>query len=147
MARVSRGALVVDDNCDAAQSVAESARAAGHEVVVAFDGIAAVSSAARFQRDLVLLDIGPLGMNGGVFHFRPFLGNTAERGQPARAGEMFIRELELEGGVGAPPARQPRCGRGSPKPSNVKQCGCFFPVINSRGLLPVRPTRLRMKRR
>ena len=55
---------VVDDNRDAAHSVAELVRAAGHEVVIASDGTAAVASSAWFQSDLVLLDIGLSGMNG-----------------------------------------------------------------------------------
>ena len=61
---VSRRVLVVDDNRDAAESVAELLRLAGHEVVIAFDGTAAVSSSARFRPELVLLDIGLPGMNG-----------------------------------------------------------------------------------
>jgi len=64
LACVSRRVLVVDDNRDAAQSVAELLRSAGHEVVTAFDGAAAVASLDRFTPDLVLLDIGLPEMNG-----------------------------------------------------------------------------------
>ena len=60
----SRRVLVVDDNPDAALSVAELLRSAGHEVVTAFDGAAAVASLARFTPELVLLDIGLPEMNG-----------------------------------------------------------------------------------
>ena len=56
--------LVVDDNRDAAQSLAVMLRLSGHEVQVAHDGPAALSAAERARPDLVLLDIGMPGMSG-----------------------------------------------------------------------------------
>jgi signal transduction histidine kinase len=50
--------LVVDDNRDAVESLAELLRVDGNDVEVAFDGEAAIKVAARFQPDVVLLDIG-----------------------------------------------------------------------------------------
>ena len=50
--------LVVDDNRDAADSMAMVLRAKGHEVVVAYDGSAGTSTAMAFQPDVALLDIG-----------------------------------------------------------------------------------------
>jgi len=56
--------LVVDDNHDAAESLAFLLSLEGHTVVVAYDGVAALSEAAKFQPQIVLLDIGMPGMDG-----------------------------------------------------------------------------------
>jgi PAS domain S-box-containing protein len=56
--------LVVDDNTDAADSLALMLRLNGHEVETANDGPAALQAAPRFGPDVVLLDIGMPGMNG-----------------------------------------------------------------------------------
>jgi PAS domain S-box-containing protein len=56
--------LVVDDNTDAANSVAMLLRMAGHEVRVENDGPAALQSARLKLPQIVLLDIGLPGMNG-----------------------------------------------------------------------------------
>jgi PAS domain S-box-containing protein len=56
--------LVVDDNRDAAESLAMILELTGHEVALAHDGPAALEAAERFTPDLVLLDIGMPGMNG-----------------------------------------------------------------------------------
>jgi len=56
--------LVVDDNRDAADSLAMMLELTGHEVRTAHDGEAALNEAARFTPDVVLLDIGMPGMNG-----------------------------------------------------------------------------------
>jgi signal transduction histidine kinase len=50
--------LVVDDNRDAVESLAQLLRFEGSEVQVAFDGDAAIETASRFKPDIVLLDIG-----------------------------------------------------------------------------------------
>jgi CheY-like chemotaxis protein len=56
--------LVVDDNRDAAESLAMLLQMWGHEVRTAHDGLAAVEEAAAFQPDVVLLDIGLPKLNG-----------------------------------------------------------------------------------
>ena len=56
--------LVVDDNHDAAESLAFLLSLEGHTVVVAYDGVAVLSEAAKFQPQIVLLDIGMPGMDG-----------------------------------------------------------------------------------
>jgi CheY-like chemotaxis protein len=56
--------LVVDDNRDAAETLAVLMRLEGHTVAIAFDGATALSEAARSQPQVVLLDIGMPGMNG-----------------------------------------------------------------------------------
>jgi PAS domain S-box-containing protein len=59
----SRRILVVDDNVDAAESLAMLLRLAGHDVHVAHNGPEALRAAA-FSPEVVLLDIGLPGMNG-----------------------------------------------------------------------------------
>lgn len=56
--------LVVDDNVDAADSLAMVLHAWGHDVRTAHDGPSALDLAARFPADAVLLDIGMPGMTG-----------------------------------------------------------------------------------
>jgi PAS domain S-box-containing protein len=56
--------LVVDDNIDAASTVADLLRLLGNEVRVVHDGLAAVSGAADMMPDVVLLDIGLPGIDG-----------------------------------------------------------------------------------
>ncbi|HEV2664937.1 MAG TPA: PAS domain S-box protein, partial [Blastocatellia bacterium] len=56
--------LVVDDNADAAESLAMILRLKGHEVRVAYDGLVAIESARDFRPEVVLLDIGLPVMDG-----------------------------------------------------------------------------------
>jgi CheY-like chemotaxis protein len=60
----SMGVLVVDDNRDAAESLAMLLRTAGAEVQVAHDGPSALAEFERCEPDIVLLDIGMPGMDG-----------------------------------------------------------------------------------
>ncbi len=53
-----RRILVVDDNRDAAQTLATLLGLHGHEAQTAHDGIEAVEAAARYRPEVVLLDIG-----------------------------------------------------------------------------------------
>ena len=63
--RANRGrVLVVDDNVDAAMTLAEAVRLDGHDVRVSHDGDAALRDAASFVPEVVLLDIGLPGMDG-----------------------------------------------------------------------------------
>ena len=56
--------LVVDDNVDAAQSLADLLSLSGHDVRLAYEGISAVETAVAWCPDVVLLDIGLPGLNG-----------------------------------------------------------------------------------
>ncbi len=56
--------LVVDDNRDAATTLAELLSLTGHQTQTAFDGLEAVQAAATFRPDAVLLDIGLPRLNG-----------------------------------------------------------------------------------
>ncbi len=59
-----RRLLVVDDNQDAANTLAELLQILGSEVAVAHDGQAAVGLVAKFEPDVVLLDIGLPDIDG-----------------------------------------------------------------------------------
>ncbi|GGY09458.1 response regulator [Massilia dura] len=59
-----RRILIVDDNCDAAELLAELVRLCGHEVSVAFSGYSALQTVDLFRPDVILLDIGMPGMSG-----------------------------------------------------------------------------------
>ncbi|HSH88904.1 MAG TPA: ATP-binding protein [Ramlibacter sp.] len=56
--------LVVDDNQDAADTLAELLKMFGQEVAVAHDGMSAVAKVSQFGPDVVLLDIGLPDING-----------------------------------------------------------------------------------
>ncbi|MDL1950361.1 response regulator [Acidobacteria bacterium ACD] len=59
-----RRVLVVDDNVDAARTLAELLALDGHEAHVAHDGPTAVESARRLRPDVAILDIGLPGYSG-----------------------------------------------------------------------------------
>jgi CheY-like chemotaxis protein len=59
-----RRVLVVDDNVDAAESLAMVLRLMGHDVRTAHDGPSGLAAVKEFQPDVLLLDIGLPGMDG-----------------------------------------------------------------------------------
>ena len=59
-----RRVLVVDDNVDAAQSLALLLEMSGHEVRLAYDGLSAMAAAIAYQPEVVLLDIGLPELDG-----------------------------------------------------------------------------------
>lgn len=63
-APAGRRILIVDDNRDAATSLAMLLELAGATIEVAHDGVRAVEVAAAFRPDVVLLDIGLPGLDG-----------------------------------------------------------------------------------
>ena len=56
--------LVVDDNCDAAETLGDLISLWGHHVTLAFDGNAAIALAQESPFDVILLDIGLPGRDG-----------------------------------------------------------------------------------
>jgi PAS domain S-box-containing protein len=73
--------LIADDNEDAAASLAMILQMRGHETRTAKDGVDALESVARFQPDVVLLDIGMPKLNGY---------DTARRLRNDPAGERIL---------------------------------------------------------
>lgn len=59
-----RRVLVVDDNVDAAMSLAMMLKLMGNETKTAYDGLEALDTAAIYRPDLILLDIGMPRLNG-----------------------------------------------------------------------------------
>jgi CheY-like chemotaxis protein len=60
----ARRVLLVDDNPDAVNLLAELLRLRGHEVKVASDGPAAITAGPAFDPDVAILDIGLPVMDG-----------------------------------------------------------------------------------
>ena len=60
----SQRILVVDDNVDAAQLLAEILETHGHQTALAHDGPSALTRARNFQPDIAILDIGLPVMDG-----------------------------------------------------------------------------------
>lgn len=56
--------VVVDDNVDAADTLAEMLSASGHDVSIAYDGVGALAAVDTHRPDIVLLDIGLPRMSG-----------------------------------------------------------------------------------
>jgi signal transduction histidine kinase/ActR/RegA family two-component response regulator len=59
-----RRVLVVDDNRDAADTLAEALETLGHEARCAYDGLEALEAARRFDPEVVLLDLGLPALDG-----------------------------------------------------------------------------------
>ena len=62
--RQAAGFLVVDDNADFVQTLGVLLELNGHQVEVAFDGVAGLEAAIRTVPDVVVLDVGLPKMNG-----------------------------------------------------------------------------------
>ena len=63
-APVPRRVLVVDDNHDSADTMAELVRLWGHDVRIAHDGPSALACAREYRPQVILLDVGLPGMDG-----------------------------------------------------------------------------------
>jgi len=61
---VSRRVLVIDDNRDAAESLAALLRSFGHDVAVGHDGVQALQLAEDFRPNVIILDVSMPKMNG-----------------------------------------------------------------------------------
>ncbi len=104
--------LIVDDNVDAAELLAEALSLAGHEVAVAHDGPEALQVQARFRPDVGVLDIGLPVMDGYKLATRmrqvsavPMrlialtgYGQSEDRERSARAGfdAHLVKPVEIE---------------------------------------------------
>lgn len=93
--------LIVDDNRDAADSLAILARVWGHEVQVVYDGEAALTAAAAFRPDCLLLDIGLPRLDGYALAVRirqqPGLETAKLIALSAYSGEQHVRRVKESG--------------------------------------------------
>jgi CheY-like chemotaxis protein len=78
-----RRVLVVDDNADAAQTVAMLLEVLGHETAVEYDPLRALATARTHSFDAFVLDIGLPGMDGHELA-------RQIRALPRAAGALFI---------------------------------------------------------
>lgn len=95
-----RRVLVVDDNEDAASSLAALLAHDGHEVRVAHGGEEALALAFEFEPEAVLLDIGMPGMNGlhVARELRRRMGSAVRLIAVTGWGQAQDRELTREAG-------------------------------------------------
>ncbi len=95
-----RRILVVDDNVDAADALAELLRDYGHEVRAVHDGPSAIREAALRRPDIVLLDIGMPGFDGYEVarRMRTGLGLKATLVALTGFGEARHRRLSRDAG-------------------------------------------------
>jgi CheY-like chemotaxis protein len=113
--RVTRGpggrVLIVDDNQDAADMLAESLRTRGYEVAVAYDGPGALAVASSFCPEIGILDIGLPVMDGyelaahlrelsGAVYLIAVTGYGQEqdrlRSEQAGFAEHFVKPVDVE---------------------------------------------------
>ncbi len=141
--------LLVEDNVDAAEALAELLRLWGHEVEVAHDGADAVRVAQERRPDVVLLDIGLPGMDGyqvaGALRALPDLhaalivaltgyGQESDRQRSRQAGfdNHLVKPVDLEelrrlvAGAQRPSARRERGLLWAPASpaSSIRQASC-----------------------
>ena len=95
-----RRILVVDDNVDAADALAELLRDYGHDVRAVHDGPSAIEQAAIHRPDIVLLDIGMPGFDGYEVarRMRTELGLKSTLVALTGYGEARHRRLSREAG-------------------------------------------------
>jgi PAS domain S-box-containing protein len=74
-----RRVLVIDDNRDAADTLAQLVAMLGHSPVVAYDALAGLAKASKDAPDVVLCDLGLPGVDGYEFA-RQFRAHPAHRG-------------------------------------------------------------------
>ncbi len=93
--------LIVDDNRDAANTLAMLARLWGYEVQTAYDGRAGLEKARSFRPDCMVLDIGLPGIDGYTLahHVRqhPTLSTTKLIALSAFSSEEHSRRLHEAG--------------------------------------------------
>jgi two-component system CheB/CheR fusion protein len=108
---VPKRVLVVDDNADAAESLADVLQLDGHRVEVARDGRAAIARARELRPDVVLCDVGLPDLDG-------YAVARAIRADPALRATRLValsgyaqpedRERAREAGFDAHLAKPPR---------------------------------------
>ncbi|MDB4968847.1 MAG: two-component hybrid sensor and regulator, partial [Myxococcales bacterium] len=114
--------LVVDDNVDAADLLAESLRTMGYQTAIAYDGPEALRVAAQFEPQIALLDIGLPVMDG--YELAQHLRRVP--------GRERLRLVAITGyGQDSDRARSERAGFDSHlvKPINLDQIGTLLDTL------------------
>jgi CheY-like chemotaxis protein len=93
--------LIVDDNVDAAESLATILRGMGHEAHVAHEGRSGLALAQTVRPDLVLLDIAMPGMSGYEVarQLRQNLGSSVRLVAVTGFGQDQDRAQSLSAGI------------------------------------------------
>jgi CheY-like chemotaxis protein len=135
---IARRILIVDDNRDAATSLARVLELTGHRTRIAFDGAEGLQVAEEFEPEVAILDIGMPGLNGyeacrrmrarpwgksTVFIALTGWGQDEDRRQATEAGFNYhlvkpVDPAELDRLLAGmlPPFLTARGGSGSPGP-------------------------------
>jgi DNA-binding response OmpR family regulator len=111
--------LVVDDNRDAADSLAMILRVYGYATCVVYDGIAALAKAGTFQPNVMVLDIGLPGLDGYSLAAR-------FREMPAFSGTMLIALTAYRGEEYRLRSQQVGFDHYLVKPVEIKQLKCLL---------------------
>jgi CheY-like chemotaxis protein len=99
--RASRRVLIIDDNVDAADSLAIILRHMGHQVHVAYDGRAALELSLRTRPEIVLLDIAMPEISGYEVakQIRQYLGDRVRIFAVTGYGQDDDRLKSVEAGI------------------------------------------------
>ncbi len=127
--------LLVDDNRDAADSMAILLEMSGHAVTIAYDGMEAVHVAARVRPDVALVDLAMPGMDGfAVVHAlrqMPALANTryiAMTGFGQASDRQQTQEGPASTGIWSSRWSWKRCSR----PSTPASIAGLIPLLHAR---------------
>ncbi len=91
--------LVIEDNSDAAESLADLVKLLGHAVEVVHDGRSAVEAARASAPDVVLCDIGLPGMSG--YEVAAALRTTAGNGTRLIAMSGYAQAEDVQRAMAA----------------------------------------------
>ncbi|HUE75150.1 MAG TPA: response regulator [Pirellulaceae bacterium] len=93
--------LIVDDNNDAADSLARFFRHSGHETRVVYDGLDAIAAAGEFSPHAVVLDLGLPGIDGFAvareLRRQPVMSRAALVAVSGYGHEDFVRRSQEAG--------------------------------------------------
>ena len=93
--------LIVDDNNDAADSLARFFRHSGHETRVVYDGVDAIAAAGEFAPHAVVLDLGLPGIDGFAvareLRRQPDMSHAAFVAVSGYGHEDFVRKSQEAG--------------------------------------------------
>ena len=119
-AKTGRRFLVVDDNKDFVETLQVLLELNGHDVDVAFDGLAGLEAAIRTEPDVVVLDVGLPKLNGYEVSHR-IRAATAWRRSPSSLARRAGRSLSIVSWVSTQGSTRTWSSR-----SSTKTCRCCW---------------------